>query len=93
MIELSTPSQAWQHPVLVLRDISHLDITAILGIVPLQENARTLKILLAEFVYDGRVDVSQDRLQSFLRLSVTKNQILLCVLVLMGIINLKDGLY
>jgi len=42
--------KAWQHPVLVLRDISHLDITAIL-----------------EFVYDGRVDVSQDRLQSFLR--------------------------
>jgi len=42
--------KAWQHPVLVLRDISHLDITAIL-----------------EFVYDGRVDMSQDRLQSFLR--------------------------
>jgi len=68
--------KAWQHPVLVLRDISHLDITAIL-----------------EFVYDGRVDMSQDRLQSFLRLSVTENQILLCVLVKMGTINLKDGLY
>jgi len=42
--------KAWQHPVLVLRDISHIDVTAIL-----------------EFVYDGKVDVSQDRLQSFLR--------------------------
>ena len=41
-------------------------------------------ILLAEFVYDGKVDVSQDRLQSFLRFSVAKNQILLCVPVKNG---------
>lgn len=42
--------KAWQHPVLVLKDISHADVQAVL-----------------EFVYNGKVDVSQDQLQSFLR--------------------------
>jgi len=42
--------KAWQHPVLVLKDIPHVDIVAIL-----------------DFIYNGKVDISQDKLQSFLR--------------------------
>lgn len=48
--ELLQGLQAWQHPVLVLKDVPHLDVLAVL-----------------EFVYSGKVDIGQDRLQSFLR--------------------------
>lgn len=48
--ELLAGLKAWQHPVLVLKDVPHLDVLAVL-----------------EFVYSGKVDIGQDRLQSFLR--------------------------
>jgi len=42
--------QAWQHPVLLLRDVPYSDLVAVL-----------------EFVYVGQVNITQNRLQSFLK--------------------------